>query len=79
MEELFGTFFEKALTIIIAAFGWFFKILYGKINRVEKNNHELALLVAQEYSKRSELREMEDRLTTHLVRIEDKLDKKVDK
>lgn len=66
--------------------GWFFKMIFGKIKEQEDKHdilyrqfEEHRLHVAQNYAPKDYIEKMENRLVSHLVRIEEKLDKKEDK
>lgn len=74
------------LMFISSVFGAIFKFLYDKLRDLQNADLELAekvkgieLLVAGNYTKRSEMERMYDALFSKLDRIEDKLDTKLDK
>lgn len=74
------------LMFISSVFGAIFKFLYDKLRDLQNADLELAekvkgieLLVAGNYTKRTEMERMYDALFNKLDRIEDKLDTKLDK
>jgi len=72
--------------VAVGAGGWLVNMLFGKLREHEVRHDDLReqfeqhrLHVAQNYTPRIYIENMENRLVAHLVRIEDKLDNKADK
>lgn len=67
-------------------FGWLLRSLFGSIDELRKTDAKLADIVAavradlpERYVLRDDFKDLGDNIFTALRRIEDKLDKKVDK
>ena len=78
--------FNLATGVIGVLFGWVLKFFYDDLKALHANNKELndhiqavQVLVAGEYVKKSALDDMVKAVLIKLDRIEDKLDRKVDK
>ncbi len=61
--------------IILAIGSWFLVTLYHEVEKTEDDLHALERVSAQEYVRRDDLADMK----ASLIRIEEKLDTKVDK
>lgn len=66
--------------------GWVFKMIFGRIKEQETQITDLEnilsahkLHVAETYTTKADIKDLKDNIISHLVRIEDKLDKKADK
>lgn len=66
--------------------GWWMKAMWEGLKDLQKTDHELTqqvnnlqVLVAGQYMRREEFNKLSEAIFTKLDRIEDKLDKKVDK
>lgn len=75
-----------AVTGLFAVIGWFIKMIFGRLKDQEIKHDVLEgrlsdhkLHTAQFYSTKADMKEIRDEIVNHLVRIEDKLDKKADK
>ena len=84
--ELFANLGLWVLGVAVSAGGWLVNMLFGKLKDNENRHDELRdqfeqhrLHVAQNYTPRVYIENMENRLVAYLVRIEDKLDNKADK
>lgn len=74
------------VTGLFSLVGWVIGMIFGKIRDhetihtvIDKKIDDHRLHVAENYTPRDYIEKMEGRLVSHLVRIEDKLDKKADK
>lgn len=65
--------------IVIAGMGWHLATLHRRLHEQARDNAELKVLVAGDYVKRNELQEIVKVLFAKLDRIEEKVDRKVDK
>ena len=69
---------EAAVTIVIAALsglGVLHTRLHSRIEDLERRIDGIELKVAEEYVTKTDLTSMVDRVESHMVRIENKLDK----
>lgn len=73
-------------TGLFSLIGWVFKMIFDRIHAhgVAHNNLETRfdahrLYAAETYTTKNDIKAMKDELTAQLSRIEDKLDRKVDK
>jgi hypothetical protein len=78
--------FQIAMSIAAFLFGWFVRVLFQRIDRLEVADEKLTAAInemrvdlPQHYVAKSDFRQMGDNIFEALRRIEDKLDKKVDK
>jgi len=78
--------FNVAMSIVAFLGGWLLKTLFERIKSLEKADHELAKEVAQlrvdlptHYVSKGDFQQLGDNIFNTLRRIEDKLDRKVDK
>lgn len=86
MNDFLLTLGGWIITGLFGVIGWVFKMIFGKLEQHERkhqllderiNDHKL--MVAQNYTTRSETKDLQQTIVEYLQRIEDKLDKKVDK
>lgn len=86
MFDIIVTIVGAALTGIFGLIGWVITLIFSRLNlHAEKhddlvedfNNHKVH--VAQNFATKPDVRDMKEELVSFLTRIEDKLDKKVDK
>lgn len=78
--------FNIVIGVAGALGGWWMKAMWEGLNDLKKTDHELTqqvnnlqILVAGQYMRRDEFDKVSQAIFTKLDRIEDKLDKKVDK
>ena len=78
--------FNIVIGVAGALGGWWMKAMWEGLNDLKKTDHELTqqvnnlqILVAGQYMRRDEFDKVSQALFAKLDRIEDKLDKKVDK
>lgn len=75
----FQVAFDISLSIIFALGGWFMRIIWSSITSLTKDLKSLDDKVSETYARRDDMRTLSDALFKKLDRIEDKLDRKVDK
>ncbi len=80
------TVFNVLVGIACSCLGWFMKTIFNSVKDLQQTDQKLAekvgeieVLVAGQYCKKDDLEKLSNALFTKLDRIEDKLDKKVDK
>ena len=78
--------FQIAMGITAFLFGWFLRMLFQRIDRLEAADEKLANAInelrvdlPERYVAKTDFRKMGDDIFEALRRIEDKLDKKADK
>lgn len=78
--------FNIVIGVAGALGGWWMKAMWEGLNDLKKTDHELTqqvnnlqILVAGQYMRRDEFDKVSQAIFAKLDRIEDKLDKKVDK
>ena len=86
MAEHLIEFALAAFGVATSAGGWVIKMIFGKLKQHEEIHSEMErkienhrLHVAENYSPRTEMKDVKDTIVAHLIRIEDKLDRKADK
>lgn len=67
--------FDFILTILIAGGAWIMKVLHSRLDDHDKQFDNLP----ETYARRDDMRERQSELIAFLVRIEEKLDRKVDR
>ena len=82
----FSTAFQLAVAIAAFLGGWFVRVLFQRIDRLEVADEKLTAAVNQlridlpeRYVAKADFKEMGDNIVEALRRIEDKLDKTADK
>jgi len=80
------TAFNILIGIICSGLGWYMKTIYESVKDLQASDKELAqkvgeieILVAGHYCKKDDLEKMSHAIFAKLDRIEDKIDKKMDK
>ena len=69
---------EAAVTVTIAALTGMSVLtqrLHGRINELDKRIDKVELRVASDYVTKSELKDIMERMESHLIRIEEKMDR----
>lgn len=86
MQDIFLTVGAWIFGSAVAAGGWVIRMILGKLKdhekihaNIDKKIDDHRLHVAENYSPKTEMKDLKDTIVAHLVRIEDKLDKKADK
>ena len=75
----FQVAFDISLSLVFALGGWFMRIIWSSITSLTKDLKNLDEKVSETYARRDDMRTLSDALFKKLDRIEDKLDRKVDK
>ena len=75
----FDDIFKLLVGGVLAAFGWFMRTLYDGVQSLRRDHEAHKIEVAKEYVAKNDLRETEKRLIDRLDRIEEKLDKQIDR
>lgn len=80
------TAFNLAMALVAFLGGWFMKVLFERIERLEKADREMAKALADlrvelptHYVSKGDFKDLGDAIFGALRRIEEKLDRKVDK
>ncbi len=93
MQDLILWLIGSVLTVAIATISGLLRLIWGKFKDHERIHVSLfkadqvldkkiddhKLHVAEQYTTKVDIRDLKESLVSHLVRIEDKLDKKADK
>lgn len=86
MQDIILTVGGWIIALAVAVGGWVFRMIFSKLKdheeinvNMDKKIDEHRLHVAENYAPKDYIEKMESRLISHLVRIEEKLDKKADK
>lgn len=84
--EILRLALEVALGVAAAAIGWFLRVVIDRLQRIESAMiqdvaalNELRVVLAKDYITKDDHKSALDNIFNALRRIEDKLDKKVDK
>jgi len=75
-------FFNVVISVAGAAVAWFIKVIYDQIKELKSTDERLAESVDEikaNYARRDDVRDFVIEIKATLLRIENKLDKKVDK
>lgn len=73
------SFLSMALSCVSAVMGWFLRELWVMVKEMKKDIGDLEVHVSANFVRRDELKDLKNEIINHLLRIEDKLDNKVDK
>jgi septal ring factor EnvC (AmiA/AmiB activator) len=80
------TAFDLAMALVAFLGGWFLKVMSERIERLEQARREeakeladLRVVIATDYTSKDDFKAMADAIFGALRRIEEKLDRKVDK
>lgn len=86
MQDTILTVSGWLIGAILAAGGWLIGQVFGRLKDheaihrlIDKKIDDHRIHVAENYSPKEEMKNLQDTIVAHLVRIEDKLDKKADK
>lgn len=73
------SYLSMVLTLVSAVLGWFLRELWTAVKDLKEDLVALKDNVNTNFVRRDELREFRNEIISCLLRIEDKLDRKVDK
>lgn len=73
------SFLSMILSVASAVMGWFLRELWVMVKEMKNDISDLEISVGSNYVRKDELRDFRNEIINHLVRIEAKLDGKVDK
>lgn len=86
MQDLILWAIGVVITVGGSAIGWIMGMIFGKFKEHEEVHMDLErkiddhrLDVARNYTTKTDVKDMENNIVAHLIRIEEKLDKKADK
>lgn len=74
MTLSFMDFLSVIVVPIVSAMAWYILRLQNKVDAVNDSLKDLRVHVAEKYATNLYIKEVEDRITAHLIRIERKLD-----
>lgn len=73
------SFLSMILSVASAVMGWFLRELWVMVKEMKKDLGDLEVEVSGNFVRKDELRDFRNEIIQHLIRIEAKLDMKVDK
>ena len=77
--EQFHSLLEMGIWVVVAAIGWFMRELWGAVKTLQKDIHDVEVMLPSQYVQKNEFNDALKRIEDMLGKIFDKLENKVDK
>ena len=77
--EQFHSLLEMGIWVVVAAIGWFMRELWGAVKNLQKDIHDVEVMLPSQYVQKNEFNDALKRIEDMLGKIFDKLENKVDK
>lgn len=77
--EQFHSLLEMGIWIVVAAIGWFMRELWGAVKTLQKDIHDVEVMLPSQYVQKNEFNDALKRIEDMLGKIFDKLENKVDR
>lgn len=77
--EQFHSLLEMGIWIVVAAIGWFMRELWGAVKTLQKDIHDVEVMLPSQYVQKNEFNDALKRIEDMLGKIFDKLENKMDK
>lgn len=77
--EQFHSLLEMGIWVVVAAIGWFMRELWGAVKTLQKDIHDVEVMLPSQYVQKNEFNDALKRIEDMLGKIFDKLENKMDK
>jgi hypothetical protein len=77
--EQFHSLLEMGIWVVVAAIGWFMRELWGAVKTLQKDIHDVEVMLPTQYVQKNEFNDALKRIEDMLGKIFDKLENKVDR
>jgi hypothetical protein len=77
--EQFHSLLEMGIWVVVAAIGWFMRELWGAVKALQKDIHDVEVMLPTQYVQKNEFNDALKRIEDMLGKIFDKLENKVDR
>lgn len=77
--EQFHSLLEMGIWVVVAAIGWFMRELWGAVKTLQKDIHDVEVMLPSQYVQKNEFNDALKRIEDMLGKIFDKLENKVDR
>jgi hypothetical protein len=77
--EQFHSLLEMGIWVVVAAIGWFMRELWGAVKNLQKDIHDVEVMLPSQYVQKNEFNDALKRIEDMLGKIFDKLENKVDR
>jgi hypothetical protein len=77
--EQFHSLLEMGIWVVVAAIGWFMRELWGAVKALQKDIHDVEVMLPTQYVQKNEFNDALKRIEDMLGKIFDRLENKMDK
>jgi hypothetical protein len=77
--EQFHSLLEMGIWVVVAAIGWFMRELWGAVKNLQKDIHDVEVMLPTQYVQKNEFNDSLKRIEDMLGKIFDRLENKMDK
>ena len=77
--EQFHSLLEMGIWVVVAAIGWFMRELWGAVKTLQKDIHDVEVMLPTQYVQKNEFNDSLKRIEDMLGKIFDRLENKMDK
>ena len=77
--EQFHSLLEIGIWAVVAAIGWFMRELWGAVKTLQKDIHDVEVMLPTQYVQKNEFNDALKRIEDMLGKIFDRLENKMDK